>query len=198
MPLLPVHFVRSHPNDILPAQVLPRRVDMGEERPPQLLVGFPQYLPSLFDRHFPHQRQGKRLKLLRQPTAPSLPRRAHRVNLPAALTFASRQRTHNLRLQLAHVEMPPPPFRRMIVATHRLAGAMGTVFLRPQLRRLFHPDQHPLFFFLVIHACHTPGFAQRQYLLKHLFRNHPRFSPRFPLALNLFTHYKRRRSENFS
>jgi hypothetical protein len=33
--------------------------------------------------------------------------------------------------------------------------------------------------------------------LKHFFGYHPRFSPRFPLALNLFTHYKRRRSTDF-
>ena len=92
---------------------------------------------------------------------------------------------------------PPPSLRRMIVSAHLLGRAMRTAFLRPQLRRLFHPDQNPLFFVLVIHTRHPPDFAQRQYLLKHFFGNHPPISPSFPLALNLFTHYKRRRSIGF-
>jgi len=65
--------------------------------------------------------------------------------------------------------------------------AMRTAFLLPQRGRLLHPDQHPLFFFLVIHACHPPGLTQRQYLLKHFFGNHPPFHPAFPLHSTLLS-----------
>ena len=41
-----------------------------------------------------------------------------------------------------------------------------------------------------------PGFAQRQYLLKHLFRYHHPISPNCFLEFNPFTHYKRQRSIN--
>jgi len=76
-------------------------------------------------------------------------------------------------------------FRRLIVAAHRLMPALRTAFLRPQGGRLLHPDQHPLFFFLVIHARYPPGFAQRQYLLKYFFGNHSPFHPLFPLHSTL-------------
>jgi hypothetical protein len=143
--LLPVHLVGTHPNDIFPAQISPCRIHMGKQCPPQFLVGFPQNLPRLFDRHFPHQRQGKGLKLLGQPPAAPLPRRMHRVNFLAFLTLPAGQRTRNLRLQLARVEMPPPAFRRVIIPAHSLATAIRTAFLLPQGRRFLHSDQHLAF-----------------------------------------------------
>ena len=60
----------------------------------------------------------------------------------------------------------------MIVAAHGLASAMRTAFLLPQRGRILDADQHLAFLFNVIHALHTPGFSQRQYLLKHSFWYH--------------------------
>jgi hypothetical protein len=92
--------------------------------------------------------------------------------------------------------MPPPPFRRVIVAAHRLP-AMRTLLLRPERWRLRHPDEHFAFRRHIIHPVNPPGFPQRQELLKHFLRYHPTISSHFPPALNPFTHYKRRGTKIF-
>src|SRR5260370_29789024 len=145
---------------------------MSEERAPQFLIRFAQNLSGLPDRHLTHQRQSEGFKLLRQSARAPFPRRPHGVHLAARFALATWRRAHDLRLQLAHVEMAPGALRRMIVTGDRFGVAVRTGLAGPQGRSVLNSNEHLGFLLHVINLLNSPAIAQRQNLMKHFLWNH--------------------------
>jgi hypothetical protein len=142
---------------------------------------------------FAHQDQRERLKLLAQPATPPFPRRPHREHLPALPALPARQGARNLRLQLADIEVPPTPLRRVVVAGHRRRFTMRALLASPQLRRVLDTDHNLALLLHVVHRLHSPGIAQHQKLLKQFFGYHcSPYSTRFPSYYPLQTSRNRK------
>ena len=101
-----------------------------------------QYLLRAFDRHLLHHGQREGFEILGEMLALAFPGHLHCHDLPTAFTSGSWRRADNLGLLPKGIQMPPPPWFRMVVANH---FDLSTSSFRapqtwPQLLRLPHRD----------------------------------------------------------
>ena len=136
MPFAPVHLVDPHPDQVLEAQPLIRRLHLGEKYPPHPRVALPEDLASTLDRHLSHEGQSEGFELLGEVLAASFPRRGHTIHLTVVATKSPWQRAHDHTLLVADIQMPPLHRLDMVVAGH--LSSCPSTFLRPQLGRFLH------------------------------------------------------------